>query len=362
MSSILAIFSERLHNQGLFSARFQRPADVVRWLGAVQSQDYNGAKWALGVRMQNATNEVVEEAFNRGELIRTHLLRPTWHFVTPEDTRWMLELTAPRVNLKCGSGYRMFELDDSDFKRSNRALAKALKGGRHLTRYELRDVLNRAGVASDDNVRLAHILIRAELDGVVCSGPRKGKQFTYALFDERVPAGRKLSRDEALVELTLRYFQSHGPATLQDFVWWSGLTTNDARTGIALLDKQLKEAVINEAVYWSPKASRNSDRKRKLEAHLLPAFDEYNVAYKNRAVVLDPDVASRVTMWDALGPTFTVDGRILGTWKGTLNKNSVTIVLNPSRTLRKPEKAAIAIAAEKYAMFLGVSAKVEEMK
>lgn len=350
-----SIISDRLRNQKLSSSAFQRPADVVRWLGAVQAQDFHAAKWALGLRMRSATNAIIEDAFNRGEILRTHLLRPTWHFVAPEDIRWLLAFTGPRVNLRCGSAYRMFELDEPVFKRSNRAIANALKGGKHLTRSELKAVLNRSGVAANDGVRLAHILLRAELDGVVCSGPRKGKQFTYALFEERVPAGKTLTGDEALAELTQRYFASHGPATLQDFVWWSGLTTNDARRGIEILGSQFKETPIDTIAYWRLNSrKRDGNPIRGLEAQLLPAFDEYNVAYKNRAVVLDPEVASLVTNWDALGPTITLDGRIVGTWKGTLKKSEVSIELNPSRTLRKPEKTAIAAAAKNYADFLGL--------
>lgn len=351
-----SIISDRLRNQKLSSAAFQQPADVVRWFCAVQAQDFRAAKWALGLRMRSATNANVEEAFNRGEILRTHLLRPTWHFVAPEDIRWLLAFTGPRVNMRCGSYFRQFELDETVFKRSNRALANALKGGKYRTRPELKGVLNRSGVAADDNMRLTAILFRAELDGVVCSGPRRDKQFTYALLEERAPAGKKLSGDEALAELTQRYFVSHGPATLQDFVWWSGLTMNDARRGIEILDCQFKQTLIDTIPYWrlnSRKRDGNPLRGR-LEARLLPAFDEYNVAYKNRAVVLDPKVASLVTNWDALGPTITLNGQIVGTWKAQLNSSSLKIDLNLLRALSKSESSAIAAAAEKYADFLGL--------
>lgn len=331
------IVSERLHNQRLSSGQFEKPADVVRWFGAVQAQDFNAAKWALGLRMRAATNAIVEEAFNRGEIVRTHILRPTWHFVAPEDIRWLLELTAPRVNLRCGSAYRRYELDAAVCKRTNRIITKALKGGKHLTRAELKAKLNRAGIAADDTVRMGHILIRAEQDGVVCSGPVRGKQFTYALLEERVASGKKLGRDEALAELTRRYFSSHGPATLADFVWWSGLTTDDARRGIALADRQLEETRIE-----------------KIGAHLLPAYDEYTVAYKNREIVFHPDAASELTTWGVLGPVVVVNGRIIGTWKSILNKNSVKIAVNSFKALKKPEKQAIIEAAETYAAFLGV--------
>src|SRR3954447_402693 len=175
----LDLLVQRLHNQGLSSPRFRNPVEVVRWFGAVQSQDFEAAKWALALRMQSATNAGIEEGFHRGTILRTHLMRPTWHFVAHDDIRWLLALTAPRVNLRCGPNYRKLELDDAVFKRSHKVLENALKNGKHLTRSELRKRLNESGVAADDTVRLAHILIRAELDGVVCSGSRISKQFTY---------------------------------------------------------------------------------------------------------------------------------------------------------------------------------------
>jgi len=189
--------------------------------------------------MQSATNAAIEDAFNRGTILRTHVMRPTWHFVARDDIRWLLELTAPGVNVRCGSGYRMFELDDAVFKRSRKVFERALRGGKHLSRSELRGKLNESGVAANDTVRMGHILIRAELDRVVCSGPRVGRQLTYALFDERVPPMKPIDRDEALAKLTRLYFRSHGPATLQDFVWWSGFSTADAKRGLVFLEFHL---------------------------------------------------------------------------------------------------------------------------
>lgn len=341
---------QRLHNHKLSSSNLKQPVDVVRWLGAVQAQDFNAAKWAIGLRMRDATSEMIEEAFNQGHILRTHLLRPTWHFVTPEDIRWLLELTAPRVNVRCGPNYRKYELDAPTFKRTNNILLKALQGGKHLARSQLQAVLNRSGVAADDLIRLAHIMIRAELDGIICSGPRIGKQFTYALLEERVPPTKKLSRDEALATLTERYFTSHGPATMQDFIWWSGLTMVDAREGIALVKSELDKSVINEKVYWT---SRRATLTRTIEetAHLLPAFDEYNVAYKDREPVLDGK--SGMTTWAMLGPTLSINGKIGGTWKSATDKRGSTIILFPARALKKAERLSIAKAAERHARFLG---------
>lgn len=353
---------QRICNQKLAGSEFRRAVEVVGWMGAVQAQDFGGAKWALGLRMKEATNEGIEKAFNEGQIVRTHLLRPTWHFVAPEDIRWLLELTAPRVNMRCGPYFRRYELDGPTLKSTNKILTKALQGGKHLTRTELKAVLNRAGVAADDGVRLGHILLRAELDAVICSGPRIGKQFTYALFEQRVPATKPLPRDEALAKLTRTYFNSHGPATLQDFIWWSGLTTADARSGIALLGKDLENTTVNDKAYFMTNSNNAFGRTRSArtnpalnpgasqpDAWFLPAYDEYNVAYKHR----DTDLNVQI-----LSPTVMLDGRIIGNWKATVDKKLVTINVNPATSLTKPEALAITKAADRYASFLGLPADV----
>jgi hypothetical protein len=333
------VVSQRLDNHKLSSSEFRKPVDVVRWLGAVQAQDFYGAKWALALRMRKATDAVVEEAFNEGQILRTHLLRPTWHFVAPDDIRWLLQLTGPRINVRCGPNYRKYELDNATLKRSNKALAKALQGGKHLTRSALKKVLNQVGIAADDTVRMAHILLRAELDGVVCSGPRAGKQFTYAFLEERVPVAGTLTRDEALAKLTQRYFTSHGPATLQDFIWWSGLTAADARHGVGLVD--LHKQLIDEKVYLSAQARKTASQPTH-SAHLLPAFDEYTVAYKDRETIYVR------TTWSLLGPIVIVDGRPVGTWKRINDK----VALNVSNILKESENSAIAQALARYEAYL----------
>ena len=335
------LVGQRLQNQRLSAPDFRKPIDVVRWFGAVQSQDFEAAKWALALRMQSATNAAIEEAFNRGAILRTHVMRPTWHFVARDDIRWLLELTAPGVNVRCGSGYRMFELDDAVFKRSRKVFERALRGGKHLSRAELRRKLNESGVEANDTVRMGHILIRAELDRVVCSGPRVGRQLTYALFDERVPPGNKIDRDEALAKLTRLYFRSHGPATLQDFVWWSGFSTADAKRSLELV--RLEKLTIGEKVYWNVR-SNEAQGHSSYTAHLLPVFDEYFVAYKDREIVFGSQ--DGLSTWDTLGPAIVINGVAAGTW----NKKSVEVKF--SRTLKKTERATIAQATTRYAEFL----------
>ncbi len=229
---------ERLLRQRIAGEGLERPADVVRWMGAVQAQDFAAAKWAVGLRTNACTDAGVEEAFARGEILRTHVMRPTWHFVAPEDIRWMQALTSAYVKAQMGYQFRRLELDPAVFKRSTAAMVKALRDGQQLTRAELAQVLARAGIQGD-GLRLAHIIAHAELDAVLCSGGRRGRQFTYALVDERAPNARKLPRDEALATLTERYFASHGPATLRDYAWWSGLSAAAVKAGLETVKTKL---------------------------------------------------------------------------------------------------------------------------
>ena len=346
------IVSHRLRNQRLASTEFKRPADVVRWLGAVQAQEFNAAKWAVAQRMEDGTNESIEQAFNEGKILRTHVMRPTWHFVAPQDIRWLLELTAPRVNIASGSAYRKFELDDRVFKQTTKVLTRALKGGKYLTRSSLKNILNESGIPADNPIRLGYILIRAELDAVICSGPRDGNQFTYALLEERVPQTQRIDREKALARLTERYFTSHGPATVQDFMWWSGLTAADAKSGIKLVERRLTKTSNTDNVLWGPHIEETIDLETTL-ASLLADYDEYVVAYKDRSAVLDAN--DQLTMLSGLlGRTVIVDGKIVGSWKQKNNKGRVEILMQLLRNLRKSERVAIEKAVERYGTFLNI--------
>ncbi len=328
---------------------------MVQWLGAVQAQDYPGALWAVGLRMQHATEADIEDACADGTILRTHVMRPTWHFVTPADIRWMLALTAPRVNAVSAYAYRTLELDDALFARSNAVLAKALQGGKQLTRVELAITLQQGGIATDDLRRLTYLMMRAELDGIVCSGARRGKQFTYALLDERVPDAKTLERDEALAALTRRYFTGHGPATLHDYVWWSGLTTTDARRGLEMVKAQLTHEVVEGETYWFT-ASTPPANGLSQTAYLLPNFDEYTVGYRDRSAVF---AASHTEKLDARGSILShhaivMDGRVVGTWKRAFKNSVVNIAPSPFTSLNGAETRALAAAAERYGTFVNL--------
>jgi hypothetical protein len=345
---------QRLLNQHLAAAPFEKPVDVVDWLVAVQSQDYFGAKWALGLRLQDAHDADLDRAFNAGSILRTHVLRPTWHFVTPEDIRWLLALTAPRVHAANAAMYRKLELDNSTLKRGHKTMTKALQGGQHLTRDELRATLEKVGLAVGTGQRLAYIVMAAELDGLICSGPRRGKQFTYALLEERVPSIATLKRDEALATLSQRYFASHGPATVQDFAKWSGLTTADAKHGLEMVGAQLQHEALNGAEYWFSSSAVPINAKRaKFTAYLLSVFDEYLIGYADRSMIATPGIAAKLfTMGNALTAVVVVDGQIVGTWRRTLEKEAVVVTTDYWSRLTKAQLRAVAAAAQRHGEFL----------
>ena len=269
------IASQRLDHQRITRPWRGGPEEVVAWLGAVQAQEYAAARWGLALRMSRSpTDAEIERACDDGRILRTHLLRPTWHFVTPADIRWMLALTAPRVHQAMSSYTRKLGLDSALMTRAAAVFERALGRGPCLTRPELGRELARAGLAAK-GIALALMTQYAELEGVICSGPRRDKQLTYALLADRAPLARTLPRDEALGELTRRYFASHGPATIRDFVWWSGLNTSDAKRGLEI--SQARQESIDGRTYWIISASRRKPLSGST-VHLLPIYDEYLVA------------------------------------------------------------------------------------
>ncbi|MHA4808100.1 winged helix DNA-binding domain-containing protein [Flavitalea flava] len=345
------IILRRLINQQLYEPRFTDAAGLVGWMGCIQAQDFAGAKWAIGSRLQNPAEASILQAFQDGRILRTHVLRPTWHFVLPEDIYWMQELTAHRVKAFCAGAERKLELNAAVFKRSHAALKKALRGGQQLDRRELASVLDKAGIRTDEN-RFTHLLMQAELDGVICSGPVIGKQFTYTLLEELAPAilpkGKFRSREEGLGELTRRYFCSRGPATLGDFAWWSGLTLADARLGMEINVSFFEKENVDGETYWfdpSFDSGRTSPSKRIIA---LPAFDEYTIAYADRDLVVDPKQADRSGK-GIFKPILVHEGQVVGNWQRTIKKDHMEIVTD----LFKPiGKRLIRTAFEAYGRFM----------
>ncbi|MBJ7593921.1 MAG: AlkZ family DNA glycosylase [Candidatus Dormibacteraeota bacterium] len=353
------ILQERLRSQHLLGPAPAAAADVVRHLVAVQSQDYPAARWAVAQRTADLTGADVDDALSSGSILRTHLLRPTWHLVTPDDIRWMLALTAPRVKALMAYGYRRSGVDDAMLAKSNRIVAAALHGG-PLTRIELGDALWSEGIEPRVDNRLAHLMIGAELDGIVCSGPLRGKQHTYALLDEVVPPAPARDRATALAELASRYYASHGPATIKDFAWWSGLSTTEATTGTNTAQSQVECIELEGRTYWfAPTAHPTTGRLP--TGHLLPDFDEYTVAYADRTHLIDAaDLHHMPNRMDVISNNvLVVNGRVVGSWKRAVEKGTVRLTITPFEQLPKRAHAAVASAAERYAAFLQLPLHLE---
>jgi hypothetical protein len=346
-----AIADARLRNQRVTGAPRRRPADVVAWLGAVQAQEYDPARWALGLRLpQRTVAEDIERAFAAGEILRTHVLRPTWHFVTPADIRWMLELTGPRVGRVVSSYMRRLGLGADVLARAIAVFERALENAQYLTRSELAERLRRAGLTLA-GTPLALVTMHAELEGVICSGPRRGKLFTYALVAERVPDVPRLSRDEAVATLSRRYFTSHGPATIRDFVWWSGLTSADAKRGLEM-NKARREDVAG-LTYWTIRSTPPAEGRDHL-AHLIPIYDEYLVSYRDRAAVPHGPSVIAAPKSVIFQHALVIGGGIAGTWRTARNARGLSVRATLLRPLARRENRALADAAERYARFVGV--------
>jgi hypothetical protein len=342
------LLEARLGNQRLTTPESRDLQRLVSWLGAVQAQDYVGAAWALALRARDLTLEHLDRAFAEGEVLRTHVMRPTWHFVAPADIVWLLELTGPRVKRLLRNTDHRLELDDRIYARSRSIIERALEGGRQLTRAELAAALGKGRIVAA-NLRLAHIVMHAELEGVICSGARQGAQFTYALLTERAPRARALPREEALATLATRYFQSHGPATLRDFAWWSGLTLTDARAAVAA-------AKVQEAVLTAP-----PELGRARGAHyLLPNYDEYLIAYKDRGGFIVPGRPGLVLGQGMEYPhQVIIDGRLAGAWRRIVANGSARVSLHMYSKPTRSQAAALQAQARSFGTFLRLPCEVD---
>jgi hypothetical protein len=350
------LITARLRHQQLTESKLRKAAPVVAALCAMQAQDLVGAKWAIGLRAPGVQDGDVEQALNDGLILRTHVLRPTWHFVAPEDIRWLLALSAPRIHAVNSYYYRQSGLDAKVFAKSCAMMHRMLEGGKAMTRAEIAEHLKRAKIPAD-GIKLAYVMMQAELDAVICSGPRRGKQATYMLLDERVPAQQPRDREQSLADLATRYFAGHGPATVRDFAWWSGLTIKDAQSAITAVRPRLEPTSIGGTTYWNGDTSPSRPHKG-ASVYLLPNYDEYVIAYKDRDLVVDASRAANIVARSNGGFAnhLIVDGRIAGSWSRTLKGNTVLIEVAPYKKLTVPQTRAVAGAADCYGDFLGLPA------
>lgn len=350
--TLSGIANLRLQNQKIGETTVINACEVVSWMGAMQAQDYAMSKWAIGQRMLHAGNDIIEKALNDGLIIRTHLLRPTWHIVSAEDIYWILELTAPRIKSAMKSRDKELGLTAEVYTKSFKLLEKEFSKFENLNREQISGILNAENIKTDDN-RLSHILMGAELQALICSGRRTANKLTYGLLSERVPLRKILSKDESLAELANRYFTSHGPATLKDFTWWSGLSVADASKALASVKTKFISEIVGTETYWL-----NADNKIFIggpdSVHLLPAFDEFLISYRDRNAALElAHIRKAVSNNGIFYPVIVINGQVAGTWKRTTQKDKVKVETNLFTAINKKFNTLIEKEIGEYSVFLG---------
>jgi len=342
------VLRQRLATQGVSQPAFDTPQSAVGFLGAVQAQEFADARWSVGQRVRQCRDNDVLAAFDTGHILRTHMLRPTWHFVCPADIRWLLEATARRVRALNAPYERSLGLDAAVLDRSHALLVEHLSGGRHLTRPQVAGVLAQAGIEAS-GIRLAYLMMRAELDALVCSGPLQGRQHTYALVQERAPQALVLDHDSAVVQLVRRFFTGHGPASLQDLVRWSSLPRTEARSALEEVAPELASGVVDGAELWwdagAPTPARTTEA-----AYLLPGYDEVFAAYPD--VGFGHDVSPHGMAVDARFYRPLVVGLdLVGFWRRNITPGGIRVETRDVVPLTSSQRARLHEAARRYGEF-----------
>jgi hypothetical protein len=340
----------RLASQRISSTSFKTPLEVASHMGAMQAQDYAGALWALGLRCLKGSLENVEKAVDSGQIIRTWPMRGTLHFVAAKDVRWMTELMAPRAMAAASRRWINLELTDKDVANARKAWARALTKTLRLERGAMLEVLSEAGI-SPEGQRGSHLLRYLSQHGLICGAGRINKKPAFALLERWAPQAKSLKREEALAEIVLRYFNSRGPATMQDFQYWSGLTAKDAKIGLAQVKTRLLSTILDDKTYWMSRAIPKQSKPQPI--YLLPAFDEYLLGYRDRSAVLDPRFAERVCPGAAgmFLPMVVADGQVIGTWKRNPRKKGPRVIPMFFKTLPKMYQGAMEKAEKMFCGF-----------
>lgn len=330
----------RLTAQQISNTNFTKPGQIVAHLGAMQAQDFQSSLWAIGLRLPGSVLTDIEAAINNHEIIRTWPMRGTLHFVAADDVRWMLKLLTPKVISGSAKRHRDLELDERVFAKAKNLFEKALAGNKILTRNELFEILQSNGI-DPKNQRGYHIIIYLCQTGFVCLGPHQGKQPAFVLLDEWVPKTKELDREASIVEITKRYFTSHGPATIADFAWWAGLNIADIKIGLAQAGSSIIREVVEGQEYWMPHVSPKIPTASGV--YLLPAFDEYLLGYKDRSAVLHEDHKHKLAPGNngMFMPTIIIDGQVAGLWKRLIGAKTIKITLDLFRPLSQEEEAQV---------------------
>lgn len=340
----MTLANTRLLSQHLVAPLHKSPSDVVSWMGMIQAQDSRMMRWAVGMRMQRPSMKRFREAYDRGDIVRTHLFRCTWQLVAKEDLRWMLSLCADRNRATLNSYLSAYgrTVSEQQFERANQLIQQIVSSSGIIKKSELTARLAREGV-TDDAHTISIYLRRAECDGIVCSGTLDERENTYALISERTPDTPLPSREEALSLLAIRYFRSHAPATLADFVWWTSLPLSECRAAIHAIHDELTEEQYQGETYYIHKDSRT--RGCRPTALLVPAYDEYLIGYKSRHLVLDNAYRQRAFSTNGLfRPIVVSNGQVVGNWHPKQ--------LGQADFFREEQTADTSEAFQRYSLFV----------
>lgn len=341
-----AIVRARLHCQRLAGpSSFTGPVEAVRGLVAVQAQELPEAKWALGQRT-GCDEATVDRLLGDGALVRTHVPRPTWHLLARDDVRLVLRVLGPRVHVSNRFQYKQFGLDHDTVERTAELMQSILADGEPRTRTELASMLGAAGVPDMHGARLAHVLMHAEIDALVISGPRRGRQHTYQLLDQRIPRDNPATPAKELATLVLRWFVGHGPATRRDLAWWSGLPLASIEAGLAELSPDALATTHHDGKAWYSAPGAHTAAGSRCRARLLGTFDEAVIGYRDvRALTPDGpthEVAARPVV---------VDGYTVGHWRRSFTAGRVRLGIELDRSLGARGRTEVEAEARRYARF-----------
>lgn len=361
MTKIPTIAHRRLISQRISTPTANDPLDIVRWMGAMQAQDYHQAVWALGARMAQPSLRAVEAALANETIVRAWPMRGTIHFVPAQDAGWMLRLTAVRMIAKDARRQQQLALDGAILSRCEVVITATLQGKNRLTRPQLFALLEAAGISTDKQRGYKILWYLAHL-GILYIGAMVDKQPTFGLLDECAPNARQLDGQDAWTELARRYFRSHSPATAADFAWWAGITLTEARAAIYNTGSELVSETVTGVTYWH--LSTEQINEPSTGVILLPGFDEFFLGYKDRRDMIDAAHLARVCPGGngIFHPMIVVDGQIVGTWRRTLKRDSVVIETNIFPGHAPVEQEALAAAAQRYADFQQLALRLQPGK
>ena len=343
-------------NQQLLSPLYERPEDIVAWQGAMQAQDYNYFRWAIGIRQRTPQLVGLQEAFAKAELLRLHLLRCTVQVVSQTDIGWLLPLCKERNLRTLQSWHKSINISfsESHFEEITRAMQELLAGGKSLPKRAIAEELTSLGLLPDDRL-LTSLLVRSEIEGLLCSGVMQGREATWALLSERVPTIRSLTPDEALKQLAVKYFRSHSPASLEDFAWWSGLSKTQCRKALTLIANEVEEIKVEEeTMYLYHNTPDCSDYAGMVL--LLPPYDEYLIGYKSRWVALEKKHTAKAhNNFGIFKPVILHEGRVVGNWKASIDKQGENLTIDFFAPKSKIGKQSLQGAVNQFVEFCKVT-------